>query len=154
MRYIISKSIDNEVSARREYLVETFNMWFTTECVNGVTVLKSFPEHVCPVCFIVGHNREISDYLKKHRIPENVIIIISCLKNLNLNKESMLGKEIYISNQNKYDLSNRYKGSAYGFKFDVTESEIILFNSRKCKDIIRRIKISFETLNLKNERLK
>jgi hypothetical protein len=92
-------------------------------------VLRSFPFTTFPnVCIIFGHNHEVLSLLKKTPFLEQEIYIISCdvkdPRGFRLPK-----KNTYISIQTNGQ-TRLYVGEEYGFDFDITESELILYNNR------------------------
>ena len=55
-------------------------------------------------------------------------------------------KTIYISHQNDHNYADLLNGALYGFDFDLTESEILLYNASKLLSPLQRIEKSFHKL--------
>ncbi len=147
MRYLIQPNFHKEIYARKEYIWHTLKLWMYNYSHNDKFIeLKSFPSNFLDICFIVGHDRFISDLLSTQVIVEKYIVIISCKKDLYPALKKMKDKTdkiIYISKQNDYDQSVLYKGEKYGFGYDLTKSEILLHNTSFLKSTIERLDESF-----------
>jgi len=151
MRYIIKQSKRHEYSERLKYLYDTFSLYFVSRgSVDGFDVFESFPFVQDNILIIYGHNRIISKFLNKHidDISENYIAIISCGEYEN-GDYRLKGKNVYLAPQRPYYNNKKcaplFKGSEYGFGFDLTEAEIKLYTCRK-KDILEKIKYVFRRI--------
>ena len=155
MKYImLTCNLDNkELRSRQEYLYDVFKLFTIPFKVNGVVELKTFPFKKTDLLFMYGHNIQVNDYLKNHTVIEKNIVLITCyigsITNLKLR-----GKNLYYSDV----ITNKLDGKRYGFDFDITNSELNLYNSKE-KSIYKRIQNSFERIrwygkiNRKNEQL-
>ena len=133
MRYFLRCGNKAETIARREYLEQTFHLWFIEKgTIDSFIVLESIPLSVeSDICIIYGHNTEVATLLKNHResIPENNIFIIACLTN-NPKDFIVPCKRVYIAPQNKGEGIKLRKGTEFGFDFDISDVELNLFNSQ------------------------
>ncbi len=146
MRYLISKSFIDSTPARQQYLFDAVHLWTRKLTYdNDFLSLESMPSCSLDVLFIVGHNKEINQYLTKHRplIHEKTIVIITCGYNVDLYALKNMYKSIYISHQNNKHQSELLIGEKFGFEFDLTESELIFFNNRHLSDIPTRLEQAF-----------
>ena len=146
MRYLISESFKDEVSARKEYISEAMNLWFTQhECSDGSIMLESIPPNELDIFFIVGHNKEINKYINNNikNIHEKRIVAITCNANLKVSVVKKYEKDFYISLQ-RDSYCDLLDGSLYGFDFNPTESEIILYNNSYLESISKRITGAFQ----------
>ncbi len=144
MRYLIAESQEFEISARCEYLYDVFQLYFFPHNkIGGFIPLVPVGTAEPSILFIVGHQDQVDTFLKDNieDITERTIVIVSCFgQSFNGYKKSK--KTIYTSIANKEGYSWIYRGQDYGFKFDITRSELDFYNSSE-KNILQRIKNSF-----------
>ena len=148
MRYLFDKKEINTLKDRYSYIYDVFHLYTITkgESENFI-ILETFPFGYMDIFFIVGHDIFVYEYLNENinQINENVLVSIKCLPN-KLKKFANYNKEIYVSkNYNK--LTIKYYGDKWGFNFDITDSEIDLYNNRSV-DIIEKIQQSM--VNIKD----
>ncbi|WP_294335788.1 hypothetical protein [uncultured Clostridium sp.] len=144
MRFIVQDFLKSEVPTRQKYLYETFHLWFVVESVTEYYVqLISIPTNCMDILFIAGHNDFVKDYLNQIRIEEKIIVAITCDGTIRFSKFKILGKTIYIARQNESNFADLLDGALYGFDFDLTESEILLYNTDKSLSPLERIKKCF-----------
>ncbi len=143
MRYFIQNMFKNEIKERRDFLYDTFHIW-TYECgINsGFLLLQSMPSNSLDVCFIVGHNISVNYFLNRNNLYEKNIVAITCDKNYSFKKKND-SKQFYLPYQDKKGYAYLIKGSEFGFNFDLTESEILLYNSPKNLSLEKRLDLSF-----------
>lgn len=147
MRYLLQNTFYNELPARQKYLYQALSLWNIVSTTSaGFIHLTSIPSDCLDILFIVGHNTTVKNYLKSVDIPEKVIVAITCDGTIHFSRMQIPGKEIYIPFQNKYHYADLIKGDLYGFNFDLTESEILFFNSKRNPDIYQRLNSSFHKL--------
>jgi len=135
MRYLLCKSEEDSLNHRIEYIFDIFKLYaIKTEETNKFIVLETFPFKTSTsypeVLFIIGHSEDVNIYLERN-IPdmkENIILTITCFPN-KLKKFLKYNKQIY-SSKNKRGITHKYKGDDWGFKFDISDSEINLYNNR------------------------
>lgn len=132
MKYLFSKSDYESKKSRQEYLYDVFKLC-TIEKNNSsdFIILDSIPIGELDMMFIIGHDTQVYNYLRENidNIQENNIIAITC--NYELLKEFInKGKTIFVPRINE-NIVKRYKGSEYGFEFDITDSELDMFNNRR-----------------------
>jgi len=151
MRYLFNSSMKSEIHARKDYIYDSMNLWTRLiEYNNDFLCLESIPDQAVDIFFITGHNFEIKDFLKSNldKIYENTIVAITCSRNINFKSLNLSGKKLYIPNQNKKNrLASLLVGTEYGFNFDLTESEIIFYNSKGKKDMNNRLNSSFSRIH-------
>lgn len=131
MRYFLRKEQRSELSLRCQYLYDVFKLWFIqTGEVGDFDVLESFPFVNDDIALIYGHNYEIVFLFKKYstEMKEKNIAIISC--------ETDVPKGYFLKNK-KVFLAPQREGRAelligedYGFEFDITDAELLLYNCR------------------------
>ena len=148
MRYLLQKNFQSEVPERKKYLYKIFKLWFLpTEEVDNFIVYSSIPSSCYPdILFIVGHNYSVRDYLLKNNVTESTIVAITCDGGCNFKKINMPGKTLYLPFQNQHNLVDLLSGPEFGFNFDITESELLLYNSPNCLPIEERIAETFQPL--------
>ena len=132
MRYLLRSGNQSEIFARKDFLEQTFHLWFVQkETIGFFIVLESFPlSSEKEICLIYGHNYEVAHLLKNYResIPEKNLFIIACLTNNPLDFFIPF-KRIFIAPQNKKEGIKLRNGSDFDFEFDVSDIELNLFNS-------------------------
>lgn len=144
MRLIIQSCFSNEIIARQNYFYNTFHLWIVVEYTDiNFIQLVSVPTNCLDIIFIVGHNLFVKKYLKDHKIVEERIVAITCDGSIHFSLLKPRGKILYIPFQNKQNYADLIKGNLYGFDFDLTESEILLYNTDKSKDYVQRLETSF-----------
>ena len=108
---------------------------FATKNSNkNLVVLKSMPYTAIDLFFIIGHNNSTDNYLKQHykEIEEKNILIIACYTKKFLSIKLLKNKNVYTPI--KEEIVEIYSGEDYGFKFDITDEEILLYRNRR-KDL-------------------
>lgn len=148
MRYLLRIGNAFEVSVRREFLEQSFHLWFIQKGTIGqFIVLESFPPLTeKEICLVYGHNTEVANLLKDHResIPEKNIFIIACLPNDP--KEFIVpDKSVFIAPQEKHEGVKLRKGDEFGFGFDISDMELNIFNSR-IKNIYDKLVAVFDRI--------
>ena len=128
MRYIIlNKNISpEETKSRRNYIEKVTNMYFISHKIDGGVEIKSVPSSIINCLFIVGHNLDVKNYLANNFIPEDNIVIVSCLFNLDCNIRK--GKKVYVSFDN-FGNTYYYDGTDWNLNFNVSEAELNIINS-------------------------
>lgn len=138
MRYIILKQnvSKEELYERMKYIHDVFNVYTIVDMANSndnIKILKSIPEDTLDLLFIIGHNLSTDEYLMQHhkQIKENNIVVIACNTSKFLSFKFLKKKNIYVPNCK--DIVLFHVGTRYGFEFDVTDEEILLYRNRKEK---------------------
>lgn len=144
------EEISSEIKARKQYIEKVTGVWFVSQKkIDNFLVLESMPStYNKNICIIYGHNYLIDRLLstKADLLPEKNIFIFSCKST---KKEYWVtGKNIYLAPQTKGKM-RLINGELYGFSFDITETEINLYNSRK-NNIFAKLKESFSIPNVLN----
>lgn len=147
MQLILQDYMKSELSARQKYFYETFHLWLVINAVNNSSIqLTSIPANCIEILFIVGHNTFVKDYLTHTKIEEDKIVAITCDGTIHFSNLKLPNKTIYISHQNEHNYADLLDGALYGFDFDPTESEILLYNTNKLFSPLQRIEKSFHKL--------
>ncbi len=144
--------MSNEVQARQKYIFDSLHLWTSIQESNeNCIILTSIPSTSLDILFIVGHNYYVYDYLNKNalEIPEKNIVAITCDGNMHFSSLNLHGKTLYICHQNSHKYADLLDGVAYNLNFNVTESELLLYNSKSRKDILERLDCCFTKLNCK-----
>lgn len=170
MRYLFPIENQNEARLRQEYLYTSLGI--ITE--RALPTSPHFAE-LAPISnqnnpdlfIIIGHTNAIYHYISQNQIHEENIVLVTC----NFGQYATLDfseKNVYMAHQrfilykSQAKRINRiqqfapiYRGQDYGFKFDLTESEIRFFNSRNyadCHNLNDRLRYSFDLIYSKNRK--
>ena len=144
MRYLLHESQRDELTGRQQYLYDVFHMYFLPGKPEGGFIPLMPVGISCPdIVFITGHTGYVRDYLTRaaKNIPEKIIVITSCMGRSF--KKDAPRKEIYVPNL-KQPLCLLRDGRPYGFDFDISDSELNLYNS--AGTITERIQNAYERL--------
>ena len=130
MKCFLGKSNKDWLLVRQAYLYDVFKLWFVPFDHGDYLELTSIPTTAIDVCFIIGHNSEVNSILTKNTISEDNIVLVTCDIKLSINH--LENKNIFLPFTN---VGNRFchyvNGRDYGFDFNITQSEIVLYNSSK-----------------------
>lgn len=152
MRVLIqSGARSEEIIGRKKYLYDIFKLYYVNNMsfnngFNGFILLESFPKQEYDIMILKGHYDVVYNYLlsnNKH-IYEHTIVVITCYPE-KFKKLRMHDKKLYFP---KVDLKGKailYSGIEFGFNFDITDSEIDLYNNKN-DSICKRIEESFVML--------
>ena len=144
MQLILQKCLSKELIARQKFFYETFHLWLIVSSSNNSYIqLGSIPTNSLDILFIVGHNVFVNDFLQHNQIKEERIVAITCDGTIHLSSFKLPRKIIYLSHQNETNYADLLKGELYGFGFDPTESELLLYNANKSVDPVQRLEMSF-----------
>lgn len=131
MRYIVQHTFADDISHRREYLYDIFHLWFVvTKDEYNNFILKSIPSSSYDsVLVVVGHNYFVKEYICNNIFPEQLVVAITCDGGCNFKTVKLPGKNLYLPHLGKDGCAELLQGSIFGFGFDLTESEVLLYNS-------------------------
>lgn len=147
MRYLVQRCFSDELAARRQYIDKSLHLWCSpTTSVGGFEQLVSIPPTALDVLFIIGHNVSVAHFLRSQDIPEKIIVAITCGGTINFSWLKSLNKIIYFPKQNSSGYAELLKGNMFGFGFDLTESEILLHNTRRNPNFYERLNTCFTKL--------
>lgn len=147
MQLVLQKCLSKEIIARQKFFYETFHLWLLVDSNNDAYInLVSIPTNCLDILFIIGHNMFVKQFLQNNTITEERIVAITCDGTIHLSSFKLSGKTIYLPRQNEENYADLLKGKLYGFDFDLTESEILLYNTNKSDDIAQRLEMSFHKL--------
>lgn len=151
MRYLVPYNMSHEMLARKNYIFDSLHLWTKLIPYNkDFFCLEGFPVQELDVFFILGHNFKLKKLLAHNLsdIYENTIVAITCDGTVDFSSIDVNDKNLYISYQDKEDnLAYLLSGSEFGFNFDLTESEIIFYNTNKSSNIISRLNSSFSQIH-------
>lgn len=132
MRYFIQKSFKSELLSRKEYLYDTLSIWtISSEYNSDFIVLNSIPSNSIDVCFILGHNWLVKKFIENNSIYEEYIVAITCDGFANFSNLNLRNKKLFLPHQDENNLAPLLNGNLYNFNFNLTESEILFYNSSK-----------------------
>ena len=147
MRYLLQKDFSNELSSRKAYINCTLSIWaIPFDNMDNFISFVSIPPQAYDTLFVVGHNASVYEYLKGTHIPERYIVAITCQGHYDFAGLNLSGKSLYIAHQSSEDVAELFMGDEYGFSFDITESELLLHNSRHITDWDKRLGFCFTKL--------
>lgn len=155
MRLILDSAFKEEIKERQSYMYDVFHIYMIVLRKNEKYIeLCSFPEKDIDYTFLIGHSGCVLEFLENNKIYTENLVLISCNSELivNLSKKNK-NKKTYIakSKKEKVDLLS---GEDYGFEYNLTESELDLYNYRNMEDKIDKafVLIKEKKLNGKNNR--
>lgn len=148
MRYLLQTAFQKELIPRKSFLYDSLKLWFyTTGTDDNFIHLTSMPSNCHPeLLMIVGHNHPVKKYLTSHNFPETLVIAVTCDGDCNYKRVHLPGKKLYIPLQNKYNLVDLLSGKEFGINFDITESELLFYNSPRSWPLEKRIEQSFQSI--------
>lgn len=131
LRYVLIGVDESEVAAYKEYLFGALHLWFI-ETPGNTTYrqLLSFPFSGAEYVFVRGHNYMVSQYLKAHQYENQVAtVVISCTPKLILSEVPTLRNVFFCRTDSSGYAPTRY-GEAFGFSFEITDSELDFYNNK------------------------
>lgn len=153
MKYIITKNnvSSTEIKARIEYIYDLFHIYALKDNINSTkdrTILKTIPEDAIDLLMIIGHDRKTDDYIRTNykKIKENNIVIIACNTSKFFSLNLLKNKNIFLPKNG--GIIDFYDGKNYGFNFNITNEEIILYRNRNEKMELM-LKNTFERRKIK-----
>lgn len=147
MKYIIAKNYvsNSEIKARMEYIYDVFHIYTRKvyDSENNVVTLLSIPENSIDLFVIIGHDKTTENYIWNnfYNIKENNIVAIACNISSFLSLKFLKDKNVFLPSSG--GLIDFYDGTNYGFEFDITDEEIILYRNRK-ENLEEMLKNTFE----------
>lgn len=135
MKYIIAKSNVNskEIRARMEYIYDLFHIYTLKDNINStkdIIVLKTIPASAIDLYMIVGHDRRTDEYIRDNykKIKESNIVVIACNTSKFSSLKLLKNKNIFLPKNG--GIIDFYDGTNYGFDFNITDEEIILYRNK------------------------
>ena len=135
MKYIVTKrDVSNaEIEARMKYIYDLFHIYTLVDTVNSdkdITILMTIPENAVDLFMIVGHDRRTDEYLRANykNIKEKNIVIIACNTSRFSSLKLLKNKNVFIPKNG--GIIDFYDGINYGFNFNITDEEIILYRNK------------------------
>ena len=146
MRYLLDKRMEKELNFRRKYIYDIFHV--STKIINHkqFIVLVGIPEDIIDVCFIVGHNNFVQRILQQKKFKEKNLVAITCQARIKIMDFYLPNHNLLIAKLDECDPKgyvNLYDGKEFGFDFDPTESEILLYHSNSSCSIEERLEECF-----------
>lgn len=159
LRYILCKDSSNskeDIIGRKNYIYDTFPEIFRIEVIDyeDRIELECYSLSKINIVVLIGHNTSVSKfiYANSNSIVCDTLIIISCyMKDMNLHKLKKV-KRIFASKTTK-DETQRIKGQDFGFNFNITDSELMLYNLKKLS-LNNRLKLAFDYLDKQKRKAK
>ncbi len=136
--YILPKDMEREVPARLVYLRAVFHTEFSqVPDDRDYTRLVSYLPTAENYLFLCGHNTAVEEYLRRHRgeAEGSVVVITSCTPVRMLFLLPWLRNVYFSKTRGIYTLTRH--GAAFGFDFEITDSELHLLNTREFRLIDR-----------------
>lgn len=153
MKYIIAKSnvSNKEIKARMEYIYDIFHIYTLKDNINStedITILKSMPESAVDLFMILGHDRRTDEFIRASykEIRENNVVIIACNTSNFSSLRLLKNKNIFLPKNGA--IISSYDGKNYGFDFNITDEEIILYRNRD-KQLVNMLNNTFERRRIK-----
>lgn len=149
MLYILFKDSSNkreDIEPRKSYIYDTFPGIYRIEEkeYDDRIELECYSILKIDIIILIGHYNFVNRYIliNAKYIECDTLLIISCfIDKMKLNKLKRV-KRIYAS-KSKNGETEQYIGNDYGFNFKITDSELILYNTRKI-EINERVKRAFD----------
>lgn len=148
MKYLITKNkVSNaEIEARMKYIYDLFHIYTLVDTVNSnkdITILTTIPENAIDLFMIVGHDRKTDEYLRTNykSIKEKNIVIIACNTSRFSSLKMLKNKNVFIPKNG--GIIDFYDGMNYGFNFNITDEEIILYRNKN-EDMEMMLENAFE----------
>lgn len=145
MKLILDNRLKAELADRFSYMYDVFHTYMKiNKKAERYIEASSFPEQELDCILIIGHSGFVAKYLTENKIKTEKLIVVSCGAEaiINYNSKNICCSEIYIARSNK-SIVDRFPGEDFDFKFDVTESEIDLYNNRNKEN---KLDISFNCI--------
>lgn len=142
MKYILlnNRIKDSEINDRIKYIYKVFHLYSYTKIEKNRVEIISIPNNSLNLTIIIGHNFKIVNYLLKNKVKTKILVLVTCFKG-DITKIKFNSKTVYISKNTNGD-TKYYDGNNWGFNFDITDSELDLFNSKE-NDVIKKLDNSF-----------
>lgn len=148
MKYLLRKKNRSELIGRKEYIEKITGVWFWSKGEIGeFVILESVPNsYYDDICVVYGHNNEVADLLSFYieTLKEKNLFLISCSL-INNKLLHIKNKAIFLAPQSHNSLM-LLKGKELGFPFDITETELNLYNSPE-KDLYQKFRTCFSIPN-------
>ena len=146
MRYLLDKRMEKELNFRRKYIYDIFHV--STKIINHKQFIElvGIPEDIIDVCFIVGHNNFVQRILQQKKFKEKNLVAITCQARIKIMDFYLPNHNLLIAKLDECDPKgyvNLYDGKEFGFDFDPTESEILLYHSNSSCSIEERLEECF-----------
>lgn len=144
MTYILQSQFESELSARKEYLLNTFHLYFVeVKRTHTFIELQSFPFKDDNIVMLYGHYPWILFYFMTYgaALKYKTKIINSCYPHLAI---PLLKQEnIFYSKVNSFGEACCYDGRKFGIPFNITDSELDALNSAHLP-LMDQIKFAYE----------
>ena len=144
MTYIIQARFASELNARKDYLFNSYHLYFVDVEKNDFFIkLKSFPFLEDNIVMLYGHFNWVLEYFQKYgaELRDKIKIINSCFPKIVIPKLNQ--KNIYYSKVNQRGEACCYSGNDFGLSFDITDSELDALNTSHL-ELMNQIEFSYE----------
>lgn len=147
LRYIAQTNDHCEILSRLEYLYDVTKLYFVVRSDNKENMIAdSFPFGILPdICVIYGHTDFVIKHLCRINSANSIItgknvFVITC--NMNIITQIVTeGKRIF-TDKARGCFTHLLKGEDYGFDFDITETELNIYNA-PCKDVLSKFLLAY-----------
>lgn len=132
VRYILDRRLEIQLLPHKDYLYQVFHQYFVeTDRTSKYIELSNFPTTTGDVLFVYGHCGWVIEFFlaQKHQVTERIKVINSCYPQKVLPFLLPI-QNVYYSKVNSRGEDHLRDGTAFGFDFDITDSELDLFNAR------------------------
>lgn len=126
--YVNNKMSYLEAISRKLFIEEVFGIKVYMTFYTNYLLFESKKTFMKNVLIICGHNNKVYEFLINNTISEKKIYMISCYT-FPLDRLKLKNKRLYIS-LNDNCVTKIYDGKFFNFNFDLTETELILYNYR------------------------
>lgn len=127
MRYLLDNHMRNELFDRQRFLYDVFHIYTSVTYHKDYLELVSIPKEEINICFIVGHNIFTKQVLQQEKFGEKNIVTITCQAKVKISDLHLTGHDLFIAKLNEAGYVRLCRGKDFGFDFDLTESEIMLY---------------------------
>lgn len=143
MRYLLDHRLRNELADRQRFLYDVFHIYTFVTSHKDYLELVSVPKEEINICFVVGHNTFAKKILQQEKFEEKNIVTITCQANVEISKLPLPGHNLFIAKLNEAGCVRLCSGKDFGFDFDITESEIMLYRLSSSCSIKEQLEESF-----------
>ena len=143
MRYLLDHRLRNELADRQRFLYDVFHIYTSVTSHKDYLELVSVPKEEINICFVVGHNTFAKKILQQEKFEEKNIVTITCQANVEISKLPLRGHNLFIAKLNEAGCVRLCSGKDFGFDFDITESEIMLYRLSSSCSIKEQLEESF-----------
>jgi len=135
VKFLIAESniSKEELSERIKYIYDVFHIYTFVDSASStkdIVILKSMPINKIDLLIIVGHDCSTDEYLIKNynKLSEKNIVIIACNTKKFKSFKFLTDYNVFVPKNG--EILEKHNGELYGFKFNITDEEIMLYRKR------------------------